>query len=130
MSAGAVEAFLEMMSAERASARNTLTAYGRDLADAREVLAGEGADLLTASTDQVERYFEGLSRRGLSPATARRRRAALRQFYRFAVRRAMDRDRPVPPPGGAPRRSRAPQGAESGRGGQADRRRQGRTADA
>ena len=85
MSAGAVEAFLEMMSAERASARNTLTAYGRDLADARAELAGGGADLLTASTEQVERYFEGLSRRGLSAATARRRRAALRQFYRFAT---------------------------------------------
>ena len=85
MSAGAVEAFLEMMSAERASARNTLTAYGRDLADARSSLATGGGDLLTASTEQVESYFEGLSRRGLSPATARRRRAALRQFYRFAL---------------------------------------------
>ncbi len=85
MSAGAVEAFLEMMSAERASARNTLTAYGRDLADARAQLAGGGSDLLTASTEAEERYFEGLSRRGLSPATARRRRAALRQFYRFAL---------------------------------------------
>jgi integrase/recombinase XerD len=85
MSAGAVEAFLEMMSAERASARNTLTAYARDLADARAALAAEGADLLTAATAQVERYFEGLSVRGLSAATARRRRAALRQFYRFAL---------------------------------------------
>ncbi len=31
--AGWVEAFLEMMSVERAAARNTLHAYGRDLAD-------------------------------------------------------------------------------------------------
>lgn len=85
MSTGAVEAFLEMMSAERASAHNTLTAYAKDLADAREALRPAGADLLTASTEQVEGYFEGLSRRGLAPATAARRRAALRQFYRFAV---------------------------------------------
>ena len=36
MSAAWVEAFLEMMSVERAAARNTLTAYGKDLADAKE----------------------------------------------------------------------------------------------
>ena len=85
MSAAAVEAFLEMMSAERACARATLTAYGKDLADARGVLRACDDDLLTATTEEVERYFEGLSRRGLSPATAARRRAALRQFYRFAM---------------------------------------------
>ena len=85
MSVGAVEAFLEMMSAERAAARATLNAYGKDLADARAFLKMREADLLTAVTEQVEAYFESLSARGLSPATAARRRAALRQFYRFAV---------------------------------------------
>ena len=32
--AGWIEAFLEMMAVERAAARNTLTAYAKDLADA------------------------------------------------------------------------------------------------
>ena len=85
MSAAQVEAFLEMMAAERAASPHTLKAYARDLADARGFLAGRGADLLTADPDALEAYMAELGRRGLSPATAARRRAALRQFHRFAL---------------------------------------------
>jgi len=35
-----IEAFLEMMSAERGAAQNTLDAYARDLLDASEYLGG------------------------------------------------------------------------------------------
>jgi integrase/recombinase XerD len=83
--AGWVEAFLEMMAAERAAAANTLKAYARDLEDAAGGLAARGADLATASAEDVEAYFVGLGARGLSPATAARRRAAVRQFYRFVL---------------------------------------------
>ncbi|MBS0332626.1 MAG: site-specific tyrosine recombinase XerD [Proteobacteria bacterium] len=79
------EAFLEMMSVERAAAKNTLTAYARDLADASGFLAGRGGDLASASAQDVEAYFADLGARGLSPATASRRRAAVRQFYRFVL---------------------------------------------
>jgi len=79
------EAFLEMMSVERAAAKNTLTAYARDLADATAFLAGRGRDLADASAEDVEAYFAAVGARGLSPATAARRRAAVRQFYRFAL---------------------------------------------
>ena len=80
-----VDAFLEMMAVERASARNTLIAYGKDLADAGGFLAGRGRDLSTASPEEVEAYFADLGARGLSPATASRHRAAVRQFYRFVL---------------------------------------------
>ena len=80
-----IEAFLEMMAGERASARNTLTAYGKDLADAQAFLKGRGADLSNARPEQIEAYFAALSDRGLSPATAARRRSAVRQFYRFVL---------------------------------------------
>ena len=83
--AGWIEAFLEMMAGERASARNTLTAYGKDLADAQAFLKGRGADLSTAGPEQIEAYFAALSDRGMSPATAARRRSAVRQFYRFVL---------------------------------------------
>jgi integrase/recombinase XerD len=83
--AGWIEAFLEMMAGERASARNTLTAYGKDLADAQAFLKGRGVDLSTAGATQVEAYFVALSDRGLSAATASRRRSAVRQFYRFVL---------------------------------------------
>jgi integrase/recombinase XerD len=82
---GWIDAFLEMMAVERASAKNTLTAYGKDLADAQGFLAGRGRDLASASLDDVEAYFADLGARGLSPATAARRRAAVRQFYRFVL---------------------------------------------
>jgi len=79
------EAFLEMMAVERAAAKNTLTAYARDLADAAGFLAGRGRDLADASAEDVEAYFAVLGARGLAPATASRRRAAVRQFYRFVL---------------------------------------------
>ncbi|MBS0411315.1 MAG: tyrosine recombinase [Proteobacteria bacterium] len=80
-----VDAFLEMMAAERAAARNTLTAYGKDLTDAQGFLAGQGTDLAAATAEAIEAYFVDLGARGLSPATAARRRAAVRQFYRFVL---------------------------------------------
>jgi integrase/recombinase XerD len=80
-----IEAFLEMMAVERSAARNTLTAYARDLADAQGFLAARDRDLSAASAEDVEAYFAALGARGLAPATAARRRAALRQFYRFVL---------------------------------------------
>ncbi|HXQ45879.1 MAG TPA: tyrosine recombinase [Caulobacteraceae bacterium] len=82
---GWVEAFLEMMAVERAAARNTLAAYERDLADASRFLAGRGRDLTDAGLDDIEAYFLDLGARGLAPATAARRRAAVRGLYRFAL---------------------------------------------
>jgi len=79
-----VEAFLEMMAVERDASPHTLSAYGRDLADA-EVWLGDAGGLMGASQGAVEAWFADLSRRGLSAATAARRRSSVRQFYRFAL---------------------------------------------
>ena len=79
------EAFLEMMAVERAAARNTLSAYSRDLTDAGGFLSTRGTGLAEASAEHIEAYFADLGARGLSPATAARRRAAVRQFYRFVL---------------------------------------------
>ncbi len=80
-----IEAFLEMMAAERAAAVNTLNAYGRDLADAQAFLTTERSSLADAQPQQIEAYFAALGARRLAPATAARRRSAVRQFYRFVV---------------------------------------------
>ena len=87
MSSGAdwAEAFLEMMAVERAAARNTLTAYAKDLTDASGFLARRGRDLADAAAEDLEAYFADLAARGLSAATAARRRASVRQFYRFVL---------------------------------------------
>ena len=82
MSTPQIEAFLEMMAVERAASPHTLAAYGRDLADAQAGIAG---GLMAADEKAVEAWYAGLGARGLSPATQARRRAAVRQFYRFAL---------------------------------------------
>jgi integrase/recombinase XerD len=85
MSEGWGDAFLEMMAVERAAARNTLTAYGKDLADAAAFLRARNRDLATASAEDIEAWFAGLGAAGLAPATAARRRSSIRQFYRFVL---------------------------------------------
>ena len=79
-----IEAFLEMMAVERDASPHTLAAYGRDLADAQTWLNDVGG-LMSAPQEALEAWFADLSRRGLSAATAARRRASVRQFYRFAL---------------------------------------------
>lgn len=78
-----VEAFLEMMAVERDASPHTLSAYARDLADA-EAGVGKGG-LIAADEAAIEDWYASLSLRGLSAATAARRRSAVRQFYRFAL---------------------------------------------
>ncbi len=82
---GWIEAFLEMMAVERAAARNTLTAYEKDLDDAQGFLSSRGRDLTDAAPEDVEAYFLHLGAKGLSPATAARRRASVRGLYRFVL---------------------------------------------
>lgn len=88
-----IEAFLEMMAVERDASPHTLSAYGRDLADAEQGLSAVGG-LLKAKQEDVEQWFADLSRRGLSAATAARRRASVRQFYRFAMGEGWREDDP------------------------------------
>lgn len=78
-----IEAFLEMLSAERGAARNTLDAYERDLRDFAEFLERRGKDVSTASTMDIRSYLEGLTAQGLSASTAARRLSAIRQFHGF-----------------------------------------------
>jgi integrase/recombinase XerD len=87
-----IESFLEMLSAERGARANTLDAYARDLDDALEHVRG---GLRDASAERIEAYVAELTRRGLSPATARRRISALRQFYRFLLQDNVRRDDPT-----------------------------------
>lgn len=90
--AALIENFLEMLSAERGARANTLDAYERDLTDARaEIRGGLGC----ARAEAIEAYVAGLAKRGLSPATARRRISALRQFYRFLLQENVRGDDPT-----------------------------------
>jgi integrase/recombinase XerD len=84
-----------MLAAERAAVRNTLAAYGADLADVARSVAHRGATLANADAESLHAYVAGLSAAGLSARTAARRLSALRQFYRFLLLEGVRPDDPT-----------------------------------
>ncbi len=89
-----VEAFLEMMSAERGAAANTLTSYGRDLADYAGYLQRRGSNFVRAGTEEVRGYMSDLDDRGFAARSAARRLSAIRQFHRFLFTEGVRGDDP------------------------------------
>lgn len=91
-----IEAFLEMISAERGAAGNTLAAYGRDLEDAAEfVRQKSNVDLSSATSDDVVSYLSSLTTRGFAPSSHARRLSALKQYYLFLYNENMREDDPT-----------------------------------
>jgi integrase/recombinase XerD len=78
-----LDAFLDMLAAERGAARNTQEAYRRDLSDYIVHLEKAGQDPGSVTTDGVRAYLAALDQRGLSSATTARRISAIRQFHKF-----------------------------------------------
>ena len=78
-----VASFLEMMSAERGAAKNTIDAYRRDLDDYAAFLAGRGQTALKSDREAVMAYLAGLDSQGLSASSSARRLSAIRQFHQF-----------------------------------------------
>ncbi|MGE0420222.1 MAG: site-specific tyrosine recombinase XerD [Acetobacteraceae bacterium] len=90
-----VEAFLEMLVAERGGARNTTLAYARDLADFEDFARDRGFAVTNADSATLQAYMGSLQATGLSARTAARRLSALRQFHRFLLREGMRADDPT-----------------------------------
>ncbi len=78
-----VERFLEMMSAERGAARNTLAAYGRDLSGYLAFLARRGLPLESVTGDDIRAWFSGMAAEGAARSTQARRLSAVRQLHGF-----------------------------------------------
>ena len=94
-SAHLIEAFLDMMSAERGAGANTLAAYRRDLVDLAGHLSSQGADPAKAGREQVRGFLAGLSTSGLAASTQARKLSALRQFYGFLYGEGIRKDDPT-----------------------------------
>jgi integrase/recombinase XerD len=80
-----VEAFVEMLVAERGAAANTVAAYRRDIDDFRAFLNPRRCRLASAEADDLRAYLGALVRRGLSSPTAARRLSSLRQLFAFLL---------------------------------------------
>jgi integrase/recombinase XerD len=89
-----LEAFLEMLAAERGAARNTLLAYTADLTDAAGFARRRGLTLASQDAATLRAYLASLNDAGLSARTAARRLSALRQFHTFLVREGVRPDDP------------------------------------
>ncbi len=90
-----LEAFLEMLAAERGAAENTLNAYRRDLEDLADFVADRGTPLDRVSEDEIGAYLNDLSRRGFAARSVARRLSAIRQFHRFLYAEGVRGDDPT-----------------------------------
>ena len=95
LSAAHVESFLEMMSAERGAANNTLVSYERDLEDASSFLRQRGVSPTAAGPDDLRAYLSHLSQQGFKASSQARRLSALRQFYKFLYAEGLRTDDPT-----------------------------------
>ncbi|MET3790946.1 site-specific tyrosine recombinase XerD [Aquamicrobium terrae] len=90
--AARIEAFLEMMSAERGAARNTLDSYRRDLEDASDIIGG---GLGGADAAALRAYLDDIAGRGFAASSQARKLSALRQFFAFLYAEGLRADDPT-----------------------------------
>lgn len=98
-----IESFLEMMSAERGAAANTLAAYRRDLRDWDSALRPRS--LRDASTGHLEGVLSVWADSGLGASTAARKLSSLKQYCLFLQTEGVRTDNPA-------HRLRAPKAAK------------------
>ena len=91
----AIENFLEMMSAERGAAHNTLESYRRDLEACAEVMTARGINLAEAKTDDIRHVIDGMANEGFAATSQARRLSAIRQFFRFLYSEGFRQDDPT-----------------------------------
>jgi len=90
-----LEAFLEMLAAERGAARPTLAAYRNDLVDLSGFLAERHIALDQADAGSLHAYLSAAATRRLAPRTLARRLSAIRQFFRFLLTDGVRGDDPT-----------------------------------
>jgi len=89
-----LDAFLDMMAAERGASRNTLEAYRRDLLAFDAHLARKGHLSETATRDEVRGWLASMAATAAASSQARRL-SALRQYFAFLYAEGLRRDDPT-----------------------------------
>jgi len=91
-----IKEFITYLSVERGLARNTLSAYTRDLEKYTAHLEKAGVkDPDKVSRDQVTGYMFALKKQGLSTTSICRSLAAIKMFHRFLVRENFSKEDPT-----------------------------------
>jgi integrase/recombinase XerD len=89
-----LDAFLDMMAAERGASRNTLEAYRRDLVAFGAHLARKGHSAESATRDQLRGWLAAMAATSAASSQARRL-SALRQYFAFLYAEGLRPDDPT-----------------------------------
>jgi len=95
--AARIELFLEMLSAERGAAKNTLESYGRDLADYSRFLKVRRTTIDKAESMHIRAYLAACHDEGLAATSVARRLSAIRQMHKFLFVEGLRRKDPSGP---------------------------------
>src|SRR5215467_6584717 len=90
-----LEAFLEMLAAERGAAPLTLAAYQNDLSNLAAFLAARHVPAEVADAASLHAYLANAATAQLAPRTLARRISAMRQFYKFLLLEGVREDDPT-----------------------------------
>ena len=90
-----IDNFIEMMIAERGVSDNTSVSYEKDLQELENFLKTKNTDLISASYDHLQQYFDHLHKMGFTAKTSARRLSCFRQFYKFLFSEAIRPDIPT-----------------------------------
>jgi len=91
----AVNAFLDMLSAERGASLNTIEAYRRDLEGYAAFLTSEQKSIEHADRSAIGAYLAHLTESGLKASSASRKLSAIRQFHKFLYAEGLRADDPT-----------------------------------
>jgi integrase/recombinase XerD len=90
-----VDAFLEMMAAERGASVHTLSAYRGDLLALGAYLRSSGRRFLNAQPNDLRKYLASIHKAKLGARSTARRLSSTRQFFQFLYREGMRADDPA-----------------------------------
>jgi integrase/recombinase XerD len=88
-----IESFLEVLSSERAAAKNTITSYYLDLKDYYSFLLKNNSNFSNASRKTINDYLATLE--NLAPRTISRKKSSLKSFYSFLYSEKIVTDNPA-----------------------------------
>ena len=94
-SADSIEAFLDMMSAERGASANTLDAYRRDLVAFDDFLISSGSSVRRAAREDIKRYMAHLALLRAAASSQARKLSTLRQYFGFLYAEGHRKDDPT-----------------------------------
>jgi len=86
---GPIEEFLHHLAVERGLARNTVVAYGQDLAKFARFLQRKARTPKQVRQGEIDEFARDLARDGLGPRSVARALNAVRMFYRYMVAEKM-----------------------------------------